>query len=128
MAEPLQVRVVTPEKPIFLGPADFIVVPAHDGEVGILPRHARMLAGLGVGELRLTRGGELQRFFVEGGFLQVAPGRVTVLCEHAATLDALDAAALESAAAQARAAGAPNAAALMQCAAVARRLAARTGR
>ena len=125
MPEPLQVRVVTPEKPMFQGPADFIVVPAHDGEVGILPRHARMLASLGVGELRITRGGELQRFFVEAGFVQVAAGKVTVLCERASTLDALDPTAVEAAAAQARAAGAPNAAALAQRAAVVRRLGAR---
>ena len=62
MADKLHVRVVTPERPIHEGDADFIVVPAHGGEVGILPRHARFLASLGLGELRLTEGNTLLRF------------------------------------------------------------------
>ncbi len=125
MAEPLRVRVVTPESPVFDGVADLVVVPAHDGEMGILPRHVRFLGALGVGELRMSRGGELQRFFLEGGFVQVRPGFVTVLCDRATPLDGLDPAALEAAAAQARAAGAPNTAALQERAVVARRVAAR---
>ena len=44
MAGSLDLRVVTPEKPVFEGPVEFVVVPAHDGDVGILPRHARFLA------------------------------------------------------------------------------------
>jgi F-type H+-transporting ATPase subunit epsilon len=125
MAEPLQVRVVTPEQPVFDGPADFVVVPAHDGELGILPRHARLLASLGVGELRITRGSELQRFFLDSGFVQVAAGTVTVLCERATPLDRLDPAALEAAAQQAKAAGAPNAQELQRKATVMRRVASR---
>jgi F-type H+-transporting ATPase subunit epsilon len=128
MAEPLQVRVVTPDKPIFEGAADFVVVPAHDGELGILPRHARLLASLGVGELRITQGGTLQRFFLEAGFVQVAAGNVTILCERATPLSQLDPAVLEAAAQQAKAAGAPNASELQQRALVMRRVAARAGK
>lgn len=128
MAEPLQVRVVTPEKPVYDGQADFVVVPAHDGELGILPRHARLLASLGVGELRITRGAELQRFFLEGGFVQVAEGKVTVLCERATSLDRLDPAAVEAAAQQAKAAGAANAKELQQRATVMRRVASRAAK
>lgn len=125
MPEPMHVRVVTPDRPVFDGPADFIVVPAHDGEMGILPRHARFLGALGLGELRITRGADLERFFLDGGFVQVTDGKVTVLCDHATPLDGLDVATLEAAAVQAKAAGAANAAALEQRAAVARRVAAR---
>lgn len=127
MAAALQVRVVTPEEPVYDGQADFVVVPAHDGELGILLRHARLLASLGLGELRITRGSELQRFFLESGFVQVADDKVTVLCERATPLDQLDPAAMETAAKQARAAGAPNAAELQQRAIVMRRVAARRG-
>ena len=125
MATPLQVRVVTPESPVYDGNADFVVVPAHDGEMGILPRHARFLGALGLGELRITSGGTLQRYLLDGGFVQVSDGAVMVLCERATPLDGLDPAALAAAAAQARAAGAPNATALQQRAVVAARLAAR---
>ena len=125
MATALQVRVVTPEKPIHAGAADFVVVPAHDGEMGVLPRHARFLGALGLGELRITSGGTLHRYFLEGGFVQVSDDTVMVLCERATPLDGLDPAALEAVATQARAAGAANAAALQQRAVVARRLASR---
>jgi len=125
LPEPMHVQVVTPERPVFDGPADFIVVPAHDGEMGILPRHARFLGALGLGELRITRGANLERYFLDGGFVQVTAEKVTVLCDHCTPLDGLDAAALGAAAAQAKSAGAPNAAALAQRAAVANRIAAR---
>jgi len=90
MAATLELRVVTPEKPIFEGDVEFVTVPAHDGEVGILPRHARFLASLGVGELRAGKGAGAVRLFVEGGFVQVSGSRVTVLCDRAAAIDGLD--------------------------------------
>jgi F-type H+-transporting ATPase subunit epsilon len=86
----LRLRVVTPERPVFDGEAESVVVPAHDGEIGVLPRHTRLLASLGVGELRARTGGSVQRFFVEGGFVQVSDDRVTVLCDRAARLEDLD--------------------------------------
>jgi F-type H+-transporting ATPase subunit epsilon len=92
----LDLRVVTPERPIFEGPAEFVVVPAHDGEVGILPGHARLLATLGVGELRVRTSGGPVRLFVDGGFLQVADDRVTVLCDRAVPFAELDVAAAEA--------------------------------
>ena len=45
----LHVRVVTPEKPVYEGEASLVIVPAHDGEVGIQARHVRFLASLGFG-------------------------------------------------------------------------------
>ena len=122
MAGLLQVRIVTPEKQVYAAPAERVVVPAHDGEVGILPRHARFLASLGVGELRAVAGATVQRFFVEGGFVQVRDDRVTVLCERASTLGELDAEAATAAAAAARAARSPDAARLQERATAVRRI------
>jgi F-type H+-transporting ATPase subunit epsilon len=126
MADKLQLRVVTPERPVFKDEVEFVVVPAHDGEVGILPGHARFLASLGLGELRITRAGTALRFFLEGGFVQVRENHVTVLCENAVQLESLDVAAAEAAAEKAKAAGAPDAAALAQRAAVMRRVSQRS--
>ena len=123
MAEKLSLRVVTPEHPVFEGEVQSAVVPAHDGEVGILPRHASLLAALGVGELRATTEGRVERFFIEGGFVQVSANRVTVLCDRASRLEALDPAAAEAQAAAARAARSPDAAWLRQRAASMRRVA-----
>src|SRR5262245_7333334 len=103
MAGTLELRVVTPEKPIFEGTVDFVAVPAHDGELGILPRHARFLATLGVGELRARSSTGDVRLFVEAGFVQVTGEGVTVLCEHASKLAELDLAAIDAEAAAATA-------------------------
>jgi len=119
----MQVRVVTPENPIFEGEAHAIIVPAHDGEVGILPGHARFLASLGMGELRISVGATIERYFLEGGFVQVRDGMVTVLCERATALEALDVQAAEAAAERALAAKSSEAADLAYRASVVRRVA-----
>jgi F-type H+-transporting ATPase subunit epsilon len=127
MAGTLALRVVTPERPMFEGEADSVVVPAHDGEIGVLPRHAGMLASLGIGELRATTGSGVLRFFIEGGFVQVRDNRVTVLCDRASRLEELDPAAAEAEAARARAEHAPDANRLQLRAAAIRRVASATG-
>ena len=89
----LNCTVVTPERAVLDEAAESVVVPAHDGEIGILPGHARLLAKLGVGVLRVTSGGKTREMFVEGGFVQVADDRVTVLTDFATAVDAVDVAA-----------------------------------
>jgi F-type H+-transporting ATPase subunit epsilon len=79
----LKVSVISPEKTVFEGEADQVVVPAWDGQLGVLKGHAPMLVLLGEGELRITQAGGDQRFQIRGGFLQVADDVVTVLSEHA---------------------------------------------
>jgi F-type H+-transporting ATPase subunit epsilon len=79
----LHVLVISPEKTVFDGPAESVVAPAYDGELGILRGHAPLMALLGSGEMRVTRGGRVERFHVEGGFLQVADNVITVLSERA---------------------------------------------
>ncbi|MGH7503469.1 MAG: F0F1 ATP synthase subunit epsilon [Longimicrobiales bacterium] len=82
-AEQLKVSVISPEQTVFEGTADLVVVPAWDGEMGILRGHAPMLVLLGKGPLRIRTAGGEQRFNVEGGFLQVVDDTVTVLSERA---------------------------------------------
>ncbi len=82
----LHVLVISPEKTVYDDRADMVVAPAWDGEVGILRGHAPLMALLGSGEIRVSRGGSTQKFHVEGGFLQVADNVVTVLSEKAESL------------------------------------------
>ena len=79
----LTVSVISPERVLYEGEAESVVVPAYDGEVGILTGHAPLMTLLGRGTLRLTGGGGTQRFSVEGGFLQVVDDRVRVVTERA---------------------------------------------
>jgi len=71
--------VVTPERQVLDEAADAVVIPAHDGEVGILLDRAALMCELGVGQLRYQKGGQIQRMFIDGGFAQVHDNDVTVL-------------------------------------------------
>jgi F-type H+-transporting ATPase subunit epsilon len=78
----MRVTVVSPERAVFDGPADAVVAPAYDGQVGILPRHAPFLTLLGTGVLTVRRQGGASRFRVTGGFLQVVGGAVRVVADR----------------------------------------------
>ena len=85
--------VVSPARPVFEGSADWVTVPALDGQLGILPGHADLVAALGSGPLRIGRGGRVDRFAVRGGFLKVGENNVTVLVDSAVAAANVDAAA-----------------------------------
>ena len=76
----IHVSIVTPEETTFDQEADSVVVPMLDGERGIYADHAPMIGRLGPGELRVnTKGSGTQRFYVDGGFVQVAGNSISVL-------------------------------------------------
>jgi F-type H+-transporting ATPase subunit epsilon len=75
----LQCVLVTPERAVFDKPADMVILPMIDGELGVQPGRAALVGRLGKGELRLKRGGETEKFQIDGGFAQVRSDVVTVL-------------------------------------------------
>jgi F-type H+-transporting ATPase subunit epsilon len=88
---PVPVRVVSVERLLFEGEADFVKCRSLEGELGILPRHSPLLAVLAPSEVRIdkTSGGS-EHIFVGGGFLEVLPERVTILAdiaEHASEIN-----------------------------------------
>ncbi len=85
--------IVTPEATVLDTRADFVALPLFDGECGILPGRSPLIGRLGYGELRIRRGGENQRYYVDGGFVQVADNVVSVLSNRAVPAAKLDAAA-----------------------------------
>jgi F-type H+-transporting ATPase subunit epsilon len=89
---PLKLSITTPEGLVHQGEAMFVVVPALDGELGILPRHAPLIGQLGVGELRVrpASGKSEERFFLSGGFLQILKDQVLVLATRAEPARAID--------------------------------------
>jgi F-type H+-transporting ATPase subunit epsilon len=94
---PFELRVVSVERSLFEGEADFLIANGADGELGILPRHAPLLTTLKPGPLTIRQGGEEQLLFVGGGFLEVLPDRVTVLAELAERAEDIDEARAEEA-------------------------------
>ena len=90
VATKVHCSVVTPERALVDADVDRVIVPIHDGEVGVLPGHAHFLAKLGIGELRLVTGARTERLFLEGGFVQVADNVVTVLTDRACEIEEMD--------------------------------------
>ena len=80
---PLLLEIVTPERLAYSGTVDAVVLPGSEGELGVLPHHAPLVSMLGVGELRIRTGGDVEVFAIVGGFLQVRPDKVVVMAEMA---------------------------------------------
>jgi F-type H+-transporting ATPase subunit epsilon len=93
MAMTIHVDIVSAEKEIYSGTAEMVFAPLVTGEVGILPRHAPLLARMKAGEVRVRTGTEELSFFVSGGMLEVQPHVVTVLADTAQRAKDLDEAA-----------------------------------
>ena len=91
MADTLTISVVTPEETVLETEADSVVLPLFDGEIGVLKGHSPMIGRLGFGELRLKKGGDTDRYYVDGGFVQVADNAVSVLTGRSIPVGDLDA-------------------------------------
>jgi F-type H+-transporting ATPase subunit epsilon len=86
----LKCVVVTPEMALRDVGADFVALPLYDGEVGILAGRAPFVGRLGYGEMRIKRGNETERLYVDGGFAQVRDDVVTVLTARAVPADKIN--------------------------------------
>jgi F-type H+-transporting ATPase subunit epsilon len=89
--------IVTPEGTLFSGEAEMVVVPGKEGELGVLPRHAPIVAQLEVGETRVkTDATTWRRFATSDGYFMVEhhpvaePGRALVLVEGAVAVEDID--------------------------------------
>jgi F-type H+-transporting ATPase subunit epsilon len=95
MADKLNFALVSPERELFHGDVDQVVVPGSEGEFGVLPNHAPVMSVIKPGALRVIDGGAERRIFVNGGFADVTPDGLTVLAEEAIDLADVDAAQVE---------------------------------
>jgi F-type H+-transporting ATPase subunit epsilon len=85
------VSLVTPDGPAFEGEAEMIVVPGAAGEIGVLARHAPLIATLKAGETRVyvTRD-EIKAYATGPGFFQVQLDRAIALVDDAVLADDID--------------------------------------
>lgn len=85
MAMTIHVDIVSAEAALFSGIAEYIVVPAEMGEVGIYPRHTQMLTRIKPGSVRIKKPdiAEEEVIYVSGGMLEVQPNVVTILSDTA---------------------------------------------
>jgi F-type H+-transporting ATPase subunit epsilon len=106
MVNTVHIDVVSAEANIFSGEAEFVVVPAKAGEVGIYPNHTPMITTIKPGALRIKIADTTEEtlIFISGGMLEVQPGMITVLADTAirgADLDEAKALAAKAAAEEA---------------------------
>jgi F-type H+-transporting ATPase subunit epsilon len=88
----LQCIVVTPERTVFDQEAEFVALTLFDGELGVAPGRAPLIGRLGYGEMRVRNEGQTDRYYVEGGFVEVLADVVTVLTQRAVPAAEIDAA------------------------------------
>ena len=87
---------MTPEGAAFEGDAEMVIVPGAAGEIGVLARHAPLVALLKAGSTRVHTGdGQVQEFATGPGFFQVLEDRAIALVDAAVTADNIDAAAAQ---------------------------------
>jgi F-type H+-transporting ATPase subunit epsilon len=101
-------ELVAPERLLFSAEVDMVVVPGTEGDFGVLPGHAPLIATVRPGIIEIYDGGiDLkfirERIFVAGGFAEVNGSRCTVLAEEASPVRDIDMADLESRRSAARA-------------------------
>ena len=89
---PVALEVVSPEKLLLSRDVDMVVIPASEGDMGVLPNHAPMIVLLRGGTIAITEGGRVtDRLFVSGGFAEITPERCTVLADEAVPTSELSA-------------------------------------
>jgi F-type H+-transporting ATPase subunit epsilon len=85
------VSVVTPEGPAFEGDAEMVVVPGAAGEIGVLARHAPLVAMLKAGSTRVhMTESDIQEFATGPGFFQVLQDRAIALVDDAVAAGEID--------------------------------------
>lgn len=98
MANQLQFELVSPEKLVISQPVAMVTVPGGEGDFGVLPGHAPIIATVRPGVIEIYGQDDTtisERIFVAGGFAEVTDARCTVLAEEAVHVSELNRADLE---------------------------------
>ena len=90
MADHLLLRILTPVREVFSGEVETVTLTALDGEIGVLPGHAPLLAQLRPGEASVRENGRVRYFALADGFVEVADDTVTALVRAAETAEEID--------------------------------------
>lgn len=86
----LHLKIITPEKLIFEDEVNEVILPSSEGQLGILPHHANLMARLLPGELRIKKSGKEEIMAVGDGFLQMVDNNLTVMTDLATHAEDID--------------------------------------
>tara|TARA_B100001173_G_scaffold283701_1_gene269441 strand:+ start:318 stop:704 length:387 start_codon:yes stop_codon:yes gene_type:complete len=82
---------VSPEESIISSEVDMVLIPAIEGDAGILPNHAPYMTILRQGIVEVTFGKDnIKQYLVEGGFADITPQKITILAENSINLTDID--------------------------------------
>lgn len=79
MANKIRLDIVTPERIVLSEDVDMVIARATDGDLGILPGHAPLVAGLDIWPLRVLNDNDERSIALCGGFIEVRPEKITIL-------------------------------------------------
>jgi F-type H+-transporting ATPase subunit epsilon len=90
MAGIIHLEIVTPERHVVAADTDEVKAPGADGLFGVRKDHAPFVALISPGELSFRTDGQLHRYAIGGGFVQVADNKVTVIADTAEAAEEID--------------------------------------
>lgn len=101
----IALEILSPEKLLLSKDVDMVVIPGTEGDIGVLPGHAKLITGLRGGLVDIYENKQISaRYFVSGGFAEVTESRCAVLADAIIPQEQLDAAVAQKALAEAQAA------------------------
>jgi len=103
MIPAFKLEVTTPDGQVYSKDVDMVTLPGIEGEMGILPMHAPLIAQLGDGQIIARRGNEEDHLLVTGGCAEITQDRVAILTIFATATSAIDETKAEEARARAEA-------------------------
>ena len=80
---PTHLQIIALDKIAYEDDVDIVVLPGEEGQLGVLPRHARIVTLLEPGEVLTRKSGEETSLVISGGFAQIGPDQVTILADAA---------------------------------------------
>jgi F-type H+-transporting ATPase subunit epsilon len=90
-------ELVAPERLVFAGEVEAVVVPGTEGEFTVLKDHAPLMSMLRPGVIEIDRSAaQKTKLFVSGGFAAISPAGLTILAEQAIALEDLNGAQLDA--------------------------------
>lgn len=90
MSNTIRLDIVTPERIVYAADVNMIIARATDGDIGILPGHAPLIAGLEIWPLRIIKDEGEAQLSLCGGFIEVRPDKITILASCAELPEEID--------------------------------------
>ncbi len=87
---PTHLQIIALDKIAYEDDVDIVVLPGEEGQLGVLPRHARIVTLLEPGEVLTRKSGEETSLVISGGFAQIGPDSVTILSDAAEYAEDID--------------------------------------